>query len=237
MARKQLILAIPFLLSCEEEPPTHRVFVAQGKQTLATVVVQEDCVRAFATDGREDWAYYSFWSQPWNRLLFGQATLEDEDIKLSFNIQTLKGKFQSLSATYDLDFEEVEAPAGVFTASTVFQDRLYTGGWIFAPSGEYRGALEINGKVLPAHLDSWDQRSFQVPGGPLLKLQELPPPQCPPMVSPGGSGGNGGGGGGNGGGGGGSGSCCKVCGPDSKPCGDSCIRREFECHQSWGCAC
>ena len=31
--------------------------------------------------------------------------------------------------------------------------------------------------------------------------------------------------------------CCRHCGPDSKPCGDSCISLEYECHQPPGCAC
>ncbi len=31
--------------------------------------------------------------------------------------------------------------------------------------------------------------------------------------------------------------CCKHCGPNSKPCGDSCISRDKECHKSGGCAC
>lgn len=31
--------------------------------------------------------------------------------------------------------------------------------------------------------------------------------------------------------------CCKVCGNDAKPCGDSCIAREKDCHKVGGCAC
>ena len=31
--------------------------------------------------------------------------------------------------------------------------------------------------------------------------------------------------------------CCKECGPNSKPCGDSCIALDKECHKSGGCAC
>jgi micrococcal nuclease len=34
-----------------------------------------------------------------------------------------------------------------------------------------------------------------------------------------------------------SGSCCKVCGPKSKPCGDSCISLSYTCHKPPGCAC
>jgi endonuclease YncB( thermonuclease family) len=32
-------------------------------------------------------------------------------------------------------------------------------------------------------------------------------------------------------------SCCKVCGSDSQPCGDSCISLRYTCHQPPGCAC
>lgn len=32
-------------------------------------------------------------------------------------------------------------------------------------------------------------------------------------------------------------SCCKHCGPNSKPCGDACIPLEYVCHQPSGCAC
>jgi hypothetical protein len=31
--------------------------------------------------------------------------------------------------------------------------------------------------------------------------------------------------------------CCKVCGPDSQACGDSCISRDKTCHKTGGCAC
>ncbi len=31
--------------------------------------------------------------------------------------------------------------------------------------------------------------------------------------------------------------CCKHCGPNSKPCGDSCISRDKACHKVGGCAC
>lgn len=31
--------------------------------------------------------------------------------------------------------------------------------------------------------------------------------------------------------------CCKHCGPNSQPCGDSCISLEYVCHQPPGCAC
>jgi hypothetical protein len=31
--------------------------------------------------------------------------------------------------------------------------------------------------------------------------------------------------------------CCKICGTNSKPCGDACISLEFTCHQPPGCAC
>lgn len=32
-------------------------------------------------------------------------------------------------------------------------------------------------------------------------------------------------------------SCCKVCGPNSQPCGDSCISLSYTCHKGPGCAC
>lgn len=32
-------------------------------------------------------------------------------------------------------------------------------------------------------------------------------------------------------------SCCKVCGTNSKPCGDSCISNNYSCNKSPGCAC
>lgn len=31
--------------------------------------------------------------------------------------------------------------------------------------------------------------------------------------------------------------CCKVCGEESQPCGDTCISEAFECHTPDGCAC
>jgi hypothetical protein len=31
--------------------------------------------------------------------------------------------------------------------------------------------------------------------------------------------------------------CCKHCGPNSQPCGDSCISRSYTCHKGAGCAC
>ncbi|MCA9710746.1 MAG: hypothetical protein KDK70_33200 [Myxococcales bacterium] len=31
--------------------------------------------------------------------------------------------------------------------------------------------------------------------------------------------------------------CCRHCGPTSKPCGDSCISRSKTCHKGRGCAC
>lgn len=31
--------------------------------------------------------------------------------------------------------------------------------------------------------------------------------------------------------------CCKHCGPDSKPCGDSCIPKDHTCTKFGGCAC
>jgi hypothetical protein len=31
--------------------------------------------------------------------------------------------------------------------------------------------------------------------------------------------------------------CCKVCGANSQPCGDSCISLSYTCHQPPGCAC
>jgi hypothetical protein len=31
--------------------------------------------------------------------------------------------------------------------------------------------------------------------------------------------------------------CCKHCGQTSKPCGDSCIANDKECHKDPGCAC
>jgi len=31
--------------------------------------------------------------------------------------------------------------------------------------------------------------------------------------------------------------CCKHCGPNSQPCGDSCISRSYTCHKAAGCAC
>lgn len=31
--------------------------------------------------------------------------------------------------------------------------------------------------------------------------------------------------------------CCKVCGSNSKACGDSCISESFNCSQPVGCAC
>jgi hypothetical protein len=31
--------------------------------------------------------------------------------------------------------------------------------------------------------------------------------------------------------------CCKYCGSDSKPCGDSCISLKYTCHKPTGCAC
>ncbi len=31
--------------------------------------------------------------------------------------------------------------------------------------------------------------------------------------------------------------CCKHCGQSSKPCGDSCIANDKECHKEPGCAC
>lgn len=31
--------------------------------------------------------------------------------------------------------------------------------------------------------------------------------------------------------------CCKHCGPSSKPCGTSCISRRYTCHKGPGCAC
>ncbi|AGC45591.1 hypothetical protein MYSTI_04293 [Myxococcus stipitatus DSM 14675] len=37
--------------------------------------------------------------------------------------------------------------------------------------------------------------------------------------------------------GGGGGSCCRHCGPRSKPCGDACIPRDNTCHKGPGCAC
>lgn len=33
------------------------------------------------------------------------------------------------------------------------------------------------------------------------------------------------------------GMCCKYCGPNSKPCGDSCISKNKNCHKGRGCAC
>ncbi|RKI09809.1 hypothetical protein D7Y15_23205 [Corallococcus sp. AB030] len=33
------------------------------------------------------------------------------------------------------------------------------------------------------------------------------------------------------------GGCCKYCGSDSKPCGDSCISLDKTCHKGPGCAC
>lgn len=35
----------------------------------------------------------------------------------------------------------------------------------------------------------------------------------------------------------GGGACCKHCGSDSKPCGDTCISRSKTCHTPGGCAC
>jgi len=32
-------------------------------------------------------------------------------------------------------------------------------------------------------------------------------------------------------------SCCKHCGPNSKPCGNSCISLKYNCHKGSGCAC
>jgi hypothetical protein len=31
--------------------------------------------------------------------------------------------------------------------------------------------------------------------------------------------------------------CCKVCRGNVKPCGDTCIRAEYTCHTTGGCAC
>jgi hypothetical protein len=31
--------------------------------------------------------------------------------------------------------------------------------------------------------------------------------------------------------------CCKHCGPNSQPCGDSCISLKYTCHKGPGCAC
>ncbi|MGD8406391.1 MAG: lamin tail domain-containing protein [Anaerolineales bacterium] len=31
--------------------------------------------------------------------------------------------------------------------------------------------------------------------------------------------------------------CCRICGENSKPCGDSCISLDMECHKDPGCAC
>lgn len=31
--------------------------------------------------------------------------------------------------------------------------------------------------------------------------------------------------------------CCKHCGANSKPCGDSCISKKYTCHKPPGCAC
>lgn len=31
--------------------------------------------------------------------------------------------------------------------------------------------------------------------------------------------------------------CCKECGSNSKPCGDSCIADDKQCHKTGGCAC
>lgn len=31
--------------------------------------------------------------------------------------------------------------------------------------------------------------------------------------------------------------CCKHCGSNSKPCGDSCISKKYTCHKPPGCAC
>lgn len=36
--------------------------------------------------------------------------------------------------------------------------------------------------------------------------------------------------------GGSGGSCCRYC-STGKPCGDSCIRRSYTCHEGPGCAC
>lgn len=33
------------------------------------------------------------------------------------------------------------------------------------------------------------------------------------------------------------GGCCKDCGSDSQPCGDSCIALDKTCHKGPGCAC
>ena len=37
--------------------------------------------------------------------------------------------------------------------------------------------------------------------------------------------------------GGSGGACCKVCGANSKPCGDSCISNSYSCNKPPGCAC
>jgi hypothetical protein len=42
-----------------------------------------------------------------------------------------------------------------------------------------------------------------------------PPPEAPPPSS----------------------GCCKHCGPNSQPCGDSCISLKYTCHKGQGCAC
>lgn len=34
-----------------------------------------------------------------------------------------------------------------------------------------------------------------------------------------------------------SGGCCKICGPNSKACGDSCISNSDTCYEGPGCAC
>lgn len=59
-----------------------------------------------------------------------------------------------------------------------------------------------------------------------------------PGVGGGAGGGGGGGGAGDEGGGAGGGgtSCCRTC-ATGKPCGDSCISAQDECHQPPGCAC
>lgn len=226
-----IVLAALTLTTCndEDEAPTTHFYVGRAKETLVAVVVTGECALAYATDGREGWVSFSTW---FNQIR-NPGPLRNffvDDVTLSFSTGDMRGVLDLPTVQYELEFEEVTEPAGIYRAQKDVDGVRYIGGWVFAPDGAQRGAIVNTGSAMIESSvlngpDAVEVSAF----GISLPVQRLATLHCPKETS----GGSGSGGGGSGG----TGWCCKTCGENSYPCGDSCIALDLECHQPPGCAC